>query len=190
MLHEVTRSTASPRFRRIPLLDSPPVLSAPLPYSSTQLGTAERSKLQKCRTRALFQMDRLHHVVLKALVVCVLVLSGMQEADAAPIGMCADTAQSIEAPPPMFPADNAELSPTDASTPFGCQSSRDERFLMQEPGAPSDRVAPSAETPDEKVVLGDLVPVLRAPSVPFSLLRGDFSLPEEHRWRGLRPPRC
>lgn len=121
--------------------------------------------------------------MLSALLLCVFVLSGIQEAHAAPIGMCADTAQSVEAPPPMFPADDAELNPAEE-----CQSS-ELQFRVQEPGTPGDRLAPSAEMPDEKVILSDLVPVLGARSLPFVLVGQAFRLPEEHRWRGLRPPR-
>jgi hypothetical protein len=120
-------------------------------------------------------------------MVCALLLFGVQEAQAAPIGMCADTAQSVEAPPPMFPADDAQLKPAD-KTMNACQHSDDARFSALAPGAPPDRVAPSVENPDQKVILGELVPVLRAGSTPFALATRRLLLPEEHRWRGLRPP--
>lgn len=83
----------------------------------------------------------------------------------------------------MFPADDAELSPAEECQPSELQ------FRVQEPGRPGDRLAPSAEMPDEKVILSDLVPVLGARSVPFAFMGQTLSLPEEHRWRGLRPPR-
>jgi hypothetical protein len=126
---------------------------------------------------------------LGVLVLFATLLGRSVEAQAAPIGMCADTAQSIEAPPPMFPADDAELKSADNWGTLGCQAGDEERFVPQKPGAPSDRVAPSSEIPDQKVILGETVPVLRSGSVRIALSASTLCLPEEHRWRGLRPPR-
>lgn len=177
MLHEVIRSPSPSRFPRAPLLDSPPVLRALHRHSPLRASSAARLNLQR------------RCAVLRAVLLCTFVLLGMQEAQAAPIGMCADTAQSIEAPPPMFPADDAELRAASESTQDDCQSNNDMRFRVHEPGAPSDRLAPSAESPDEKVILEVFVPVFGVRSVPFAVVGQAFRLPEEHRWRGLRPPR-
>lgn len=182
--HEVTRSTSSPRFLRIPLLDSPPVHSTLLPTSFARQRPAEESQQPLGGLREV-----LIRLALSFLAACAVVLCGSTDAQAAPIGMCADTAQSVEAPPPMFPADDAELKPTDEWTLLGCQADGEERFSSPQPGAPSDRIAPSYEVPDQKVILGELAPVLRSGSVPFTLVSSTVCLPEEHRWRGLRPPR-
>lgn len=113
-------------------------------------------------------------------------LATVDHAAAAPIGMCADTAQSIAAPPPMFPADDKAVENV---TGEECADEFGEGIQVDTPGAPHERFVPSPELPDQKVVLGT---ALRAPHVcsfVSPLEKRLLSLPEEHRWRGLRPPR-
>jgi hypothetical protein len=113
---------------------------------------------------------------------CVAFLGQIHSAQAAPIGMCADTAQSIAAPPPMFPAKNSVLK--------NCEAEVDEGLLLESPGAPKERVSPSAEIPDLKVVLDSATRAFKVPSYLFPLEKASLELPEEHRWQRLRPPAC
>lgn len=189
MLHEAgrskrKRSCPSPRFLRPPLLDSRPVFSTLPLFSFARQRAAKELRLPPGTRR-----EALVRFALSVLVGCAALLTSAGAASAAPIGMCADTAQSIEAPPPMFPADDSELRVADEWSLFGCQPDDDARFRPKEPGAPSDRVAPSYETPDNKVILGEALTELRPGSVRIALTVSSLCLPEEHRWRGLRPPR-
>lgn len=127
--------------------------------------------------------------LLATMTLCLLIVSGESSALAAPIGMCADTAQSVEAPPPMFPAEDTALNRPDQAKPLDCNLDDNDLFAVQHPTNPGERLTPSSEIPDHKVVLGELVPVLAARSVRTTVWKDRLSLPEEHRWRGLRPPR-
>lgn len=89
----------------------------------------------------------------------------------------------------MFPAEDTSIDGADEMGELDCWFDDTDRFAVQHSKGPGERVTPSAEMPDHKVILGELVPVLAAPSVRLSITRGTLSLPEEHRWRGLRPPR-
>jgi len=164
------RFTSDSRFYLSRPLDSAPVVPlTEICLPQPQWG-AVRARIEK---RMLF-------LFVAAASFCVAFLSCLETAHAAPIGMCSDTAQSIAAPPPMFPTKDILLK--------SCDEDADEGLRVESPGAPNERVSPSAEIPDQKVVLDSTARTFRVSSYLYPLEKASLELPEEHRWLGLRPP--
>lgn len=138
------------------------------------------------RVRAtLVQSSRLAGAVVRlmlagfAFFLCLLSFEG--KANAAPSGMCSTEAQSIAAPPPMFPADDAILK--------GCDDERDFSFTQSSGGTPSDRLAPLDPQQDYECVLDASVPYPPASDIRCPREGRIVVSFAEHRWQGLRPPR-
>lgn len=108
------------------------------------------------------------------------VFGQMETADAAPIGMCGELAESIAAPPPMFPADGAVLR--------GCESQADDAYRVSSDGAPTERFAQTENTQKIYGVFHEASEVMRAPGAQQPIEATRICLSDEHRMRGLRPP--
>lgn len=108
-------------------------------------------------------------------------VGAVDSAWAAPSGMCSEEAESIAAPPPMFPADDATLR--------ACDDDADLSFNLMGSPSSGERIAPSdGGSRGDGVLAGSLIvprptSLVRRIDVPIS---SDSS---EHRWLGLRPPR-
>jgi hypothetical protein len=114
-----------------------------------------------------------------ALCACLASFGGT--AHAAPSGMCSNDAQSIESPPPMFPADDAVLRDCDENKLFG--------FSHGATQSPNERFAQSNSSHEVEAILGTTVPACKAHSCLSPIQTTEKLETAEHRWRGLRPPR-
>jgi hypothetical protein len=95
--------------------------------------------------------------------------------------MCSSDAQSIAAPPPMFPADDAELR--------GCDDDA-QKFSVTPARVPTDRLYQLTPSVDHEGVLPAPLLPPRASARRTAIEPSQQLVTVEHRWQGLRPPRA
>lgn len=114
------------------------------------------------------------------------------QAFAGTVGMCGDSAQSIDAPPPLYPSDAAYLgagSRHAGSAGDACDSVDSRRGIEQAP-APAERPAQLQLEPRTDFLLFSLeIVCARASTEPLVFFEATTVISEEHRGSLRRPPR-
>ncbi len=97
------------------------------------------------------------------------------------VGMCADTAQSIEAPPPLYPSDGASLSDCDH---FDLRSGIASAPLPD----PQERIWSETQLHQDLALLPSSLVLGPPPSKLGGPAPAGTYVPDEHRSSLLRPP--
>src|SRR5690606_9900049 len=162
----VRQSTPCSRFPSSTHIDSPPVPALP---SSVAMHR------QTARRQALFV-----NWTLRLVALAVLWSFPLSSAQAAPIGMCSEAAESIAAPPPVLPASDA--------TARDCSQDEVQEFGKRVPSGPVEHLSELVSVSKLQCVITSQVGRLRAGAVTLSIEKADCLAADEHRSRGLRPP--
>ena len=124
------------------------------------------------------------------LVLAVFLLLGLtpDQALAGNVGMCGDNAQSIDAPPPLYPSDAAYLG-NGGVRDDACDSVDSRRSIDQAP-APTERPTQlQLEPRTDSVLFSPHIGCARASTEPLCFFEDTTVISEEHRDSPRRPPR-
>jgi|GEM_PF-2512222 len=129
---------------------------------------------------AAVQCVIVHGVIGLASPTVALADEGSPPPDQRAVGMCGTSAQSIAAPPPIYPGSDAVAAPCAPPT---------EELKHGVPGLPTDRPAVTKVELEKSAVLQALIPFPPRTASTNPVSAGLPSPGEEHRARSKRPPR-